>query len=49
MGHQPRRTGNALYIAKAAQVFDAEGKRIDAKVEMILSQFMAGFAEFVIA
>jgi hypothetical protein len=40
-------SGNAVYVAKAGEVFDAEGKLVDSKVEKILTQFMAGFAELI--
>jgi chromate reductase, NAD(P)H dehydrogenase (quinone) len=39
--------GNTLYVAKAGEVFDAEGKLLDAKIEKILTAFMGGFAEFI--
>lgn len=39
--------GRQLYVAGAAQVFDAEGRLVDAQVRTLLSEFMAGFAEFV--
>jgi NAD(P)H-dependent FMN reductase len=39
--------GKQLYIAGAAQVFDAEGRLVDETVKKLLSDFMAGFAAFV--
>jgi len=36
-----------LYVAGAAQVFDAEGRLIDEKIAKLLSDFMAGFVKFV--
>lgn len=39
--------GKQLYIAGAAQVFDAEGKLVDEKVRKLLSELMAGFVAFV--
>ncbi|MEW6324613.1 MAG: NADPH-dependent FMN reductase [Nitrospirota bacterium] len=39
--------GDQLYVAGAAQVFDAEGRLVDEKVKKLLSEFMAGFAAFV--
>jgi NAD(P)H-dependent FMN reductase len=41
--------GEQLYVAGAAQVFDAQGRLIDEKVRKLLSEFMAGFAAFVSA
>ncbi|HLQ38055.1 MAG TPA: NADPH-dependent FMN reductase [Planctomycetota bacterium] len=40
-------TGKQLYVAGAAQVFDAEGKLIDDKIRKLLTDFIAGFAKFV--
>lgn len=39
--------GKQLYVAGAAQVFDAEGKLVDEKVKKLLSEFMAGFSAFI--
>ncbi len=39
--------GEQLYVAGAAQVFDAEGRLVDEKVKKLLSEFMTGFATFV--
>jgi len=39
--------GEQLYVAGAAQVFDAEGRLVDATITKLLSKFMAGFAAFV--
>jgi chromate reductase, NAD(P)H dehydrogenase (quinone) len=39
--------GKQLYVASAAQAFDAEGKLIDDKVKKLLAEFMQGFAAFV--
>jgi len=39
--------GKQLYVAGAAQVFDAEGRLVDEKINKLLSEFMAGFAAFV--
>ena len=39
--------GKQLYVAGAAQVFDAEGKLGDEKIKKLLSEFMAGFSAFV--
>jgi chromate reductase len=39
--------GKQLYVAGAAQTFDAEGVLIDDTVRTLLTEFMAGFAEFV--
>jgi len=39
--------GEQLYVAGAAQVFDADGRLVDEKVKQLLSKFMAGFVEFV--
>jgi len=41
--------GKQLYVATAAKVFDAEGALIDDKVRSLLSEFMAGFADFIAA
>jgi hypothetical protein len=40
-------SGKQLFVAGAAQVFDGEGKLVDAKVRKLLSEFMAGFVAFV--
>jgi chromate reductase, NAD(P)H dehydrogenase (quinone) len=39
--------GRQLYVPNAGQVFDAEGKLIDEAVRKHLTNFMAGFVEFV--
>jgi chromate reductase, NAD(P)H dehydrogenase (quinone) len=39
--------GKQLYVAGAAQVFDAEGRLVDETVRKLLSDFIAGFAAFV--
>jgi NAD(P)H-dependent FMN reductase len=39
--------GKQLYVAGAAQAFDAEGRLVDEKVRQLLSELMAGFAAFV--
>jgi chromate reductase, NAD(P)H dehydrogenase (quinone) len=39
--------GKQLYVANAGQVFDAEGRLIDETVRKLLTNFMAGFVEFV--
>lgn len=38
--------GRQLYVASAAQVFDADGRLADEKVEKLLSDFVSGFAAF---
>ena len=39
--------GKQLYVAGAAQAFDADGRLVDEKVGQLLSELMAGFAAFV--
>jgi NAD(P)H-dependent FMN reductase len=39
--------GRQLYVAGAGKVFDPDGKLVDAKVRELLTDFMAGFAQFV--
>jgi chromate reductase len=39
--------GKQLYVAGAAQVFDAEGRLVDERIKKLLSEVMAGFAAFV--
>jgi NAD(P)H-dependent FMN reductase len=39
--------GDQLYVARAGQVFDAEGQLVDEKVRKRLAEFMAGFVAFV--
>lgn len=39
--------GKQLYVAGAAQVFDADGRLVDEQVRTLLTEFMAGFAAFV--
>ncbi len=41
--------GKQLYVAGAAQAFDAEGVLIDDTVRTLLTEFMAGFADFIAA
>jgi chromate reductase, NAD(P)H dehydrogenase (quinone) len=38
--------GKQLYVARAAQAFDADGRLVDEKVRQLLSELMAGFAAF---
>jgi NAD(P)H-dependent FMN reductase len=38
--------GKHLYVAGAAQAFDADGRLVDDKVRQLLSELMAGFAAF---
>jgi NAD(P)H-dependent FMN reductase len=38
--------GKHLYVAGAAQAFDADGRLVDEKVRHLLSELMAGFAAF---
>jgi chromate reductase, NAD(P)H dehydrogenase (quinone) len=42
-------SGRQLYVAAAAQAFDAEGRLVDEKIRRLLTEFMAGFAGFVSA
>ncbi len=39
--------GGSLFVAKAHEVFDKDGKLIDDKIRKLLTGFMAGFAEFI--
>jgi NAD(P)H-dependent FMN reductase len=39
--------GEQLYVAGAAQVFDAQGRLVDEKIKKLLSEFMAGFVAFL--
>lgn len=39
-------TGKQLYVAGAAQVFDAEGRLIDPKITKLVIDFMDGFVKF---
>jgi NAD(P)H-dependent FMN reductase len=39
--------GKQLYLARAAEVFDAEGRLVDEKMRKLVTEFMAGFAKFV--
>ncbi len=41
--------GKQLYVAGAANVFDADGRLVDEKVRALLAEFVAGFATFVAA
>jgi chromate reductase len=43
LGAQPW-LGKQLYVAGAAQVFDAEGKLVDGKVTQLLRDYLAGLA-----
>ena len=40
-------SGKQLYVAGAAQVFDAEGRLVDEQIKTLLTEFMTGFAAFV--
>lgn len=39
-------SGKQLYVANAAQVFDADGNLVDEQVKKILAELMAGFVAF---
>jgi chromate reductase, NAD(P)H dehydrogenase (quinone) len=39
--------GKSPFVAGAAQVFDAAGKRVDAKIRRLLGDYLAGFSRFV--
>ena len=39
--------GKQLYLAGAAQVFNAEGTLVDEKVKTLLADLIAGFVAFV--
>ena len=39
--------GKQLYVARAGEAFDAEGRLVDEKIKTLLAQTMAGFAAFV--
>ena len=39
--------GQQLYVASAGQVFVANGELVDATIEMLLTQYVRGFAAFV--
>ena len=39
--------GRLLFVAGAAQVFDAEGKLVDATIRRLLTEYLAGFSQFV--
>jgi chromate reductase, NAD(P)H dehydrogenase (quinone) len=39
--------GKQLYVASAAQAFDADGRLTDEKIKKVLAEFMTGFAAFV--
>lgn len=39
--------GKQIYVAGAATVFDERGTLVDAELEQRVSEFMAGFSEFV--
>ncbi|MCW5800991.1 MAG: NAD(P)H-dependent oxidoreductase [Deltaproteobacteria bacterium] len=38
--------GRSLYVANAAQVFDAEGRLVDEKIRKVLGDLVAGFVKF---
>jgi chromate reductase, NAD(P)H dehydrogenase (quinone) len=38
--------GKQLYVAKAGDVFDADGNMVDEKVKKLLTELMAGFVAF---
>jgi chromate reductase, NAD(P)H dehydrogenase (quinone) len=46
LGVQPW-LGKQLYVAGAAQVFDADGKLVDAKVTQLLRDYLAGLAKVI--
>lgn len=39
--------GQQLYVARAAEVFDPQGKLVDERVKKLLTELMAGFVTFV--
>jgi chromate reductase, NAD(P)H dehydrogenase (quinone) len=39
--------GKQIYVARAGEVFDAEGRLIDEKVKKLVTEAIAGFAAFV--
>ena len=39
--------GKSLFVAGAGQVFDAEGKLVDATIQRLLTDYLAGFSQFV--
>jgi NAD(P)H-dependent FMN reductase len=39
--------GKQLYVAGASQVFDAEGKLTDPKIQKLLGEYLQGLAKFV--
>jgi len=39
--------GKQLYVAGAAQAFDADGRLVDEKIKKLLTELMSGFATFV--
>jgi hypothetical protein len=39
--------GKSLFVAGAGQVFDAQGKLVDATIQRLLSDYLAGFSQFV--
>lgn len=41
--------GKTLYLANAGQAFDASGALTDAKLQQVLRDYLAGFAQFVAA
>lgn len=46
LGTQPW-FGKQLYVAGAGQAFDATGKLVDAKIEQLLREYLAGFGQFI--
>ena len=39
--------GKQLYVAGAGQVFDAEGKLTDPKIQKLLGEYLQGLSRFV--
>jgi chromate reductase, NAD(P)H dehydrogenase (quinone) len=39
--------GKSLFVAGAGQVFDAEGKLVDAQIRKLLGDYLAGLSKFV--
>ena len=39
--------GRTLTVASAGKSFDAQGKLVDEQLRKLLSEFMAGYAEFL--
>jgi NAD(P)H-dependent FMN reductase len=42
-------SGDVMYVSRAGQVFDAEGKLLDEKIKQRLQEFVAGFAAYAAA